>query len=391
MRGGGTGPRDPGGALNVAPATTFTLWVGLFGAAPDVPVSPAPRGGHQPRPGTSSHPGTWSPAAGGGLRAVTPRLSPMPPTAGRGLHPPCHVGRIPWPGSARHPRGSRGRTGRGQRGQEIGGGSRRRRERPPQPCPISLELPPPGAPAMAMRMGSVRVFCTPLLLLLLFLSSACTQPLPTALGEQQSNLRPGRAAQHTEGGGGARRGGGVTPWGPRGVPWHLPTHIPGGSRRPGDGRGVPAAGPRGALRVPSPRDEPLVGLSSSRCPVWPCRCLKSPFLSDDQVFRWFSCAHEHSMRFPPVVDDPNKREMPPAAHIYARGRVPIYVCERLHACPRVPPRRAERTRAANQPIRSKSSQRGGRPAGTTASPFSLVTDAAGLFPCPLSLVCLSPF
>lgn len=60
----------------------------------------------------------------------------------------------------------------------------------PQPCPISFELPPPGALAMAMLMDQIQVFCTPflLLLLLLFLSSACTQPVPTALGEQQSNL-----------------------------------------------------------------------------------------------------------------------------------------------------------------------------------------------------------
>lgn len=208
--------------------------------------------GISPIPAPALTPGLGAPWHGGEAQGGHPTVVTDATHGGTWPASPCRVACIPWPGSARHPRGSVGRTGRGQRGQEIGGGSRRRRERPPQPCPISLELPPPGAPAMAMRMGSVRVFCTPLLLLLLFLSSACTQPLPTALGEQQSNLRPGRAVQRTEGGGGARRGGGATPWGPRGVPWHLPTHVPGGFRRPGDGRGVPAAGPRGALRVPSP-------------------------------------------------------------------------------------------------------------------------------------------
>lgn len=86
---------------------------------------------------------------------------------------------------------------------------------------------------------------------------------------------------------------------------------------------------------PRPGDEPLVGLSSSRCPVWPCRCLKSPFLSDDQVFRWFSCAHEHSMRFPPVVDDPNKRETP-QPRIYTHVDACLYMCvstyTRVPAC-----------------------------------------------------------
>lgn len=63
---------------------------------------------------------------------------------------------------------------------------------------------------MAMLMDQVRVFCTPLLFLLFFLSSACTQPLPPALREQQSNLWLCRAMHQElaggQGGGGARRG-----------------------------------------------------------------------------------------------------------------------------------------------------------------------------------------
>lgn len=85
----------------------------------------------------------------------------------------------------------------------------------PQPCSISLELPPPSAPVMAMLMDQVRVFCTPLLFLLFFLSSACTQPLPPALREQQSNLWLCRAMHQElaggQGGGGARRGGDGVP------------------------------------------------------------------------------------------------------------------------------------------------------------------------------------
>lgn len=114
-----------------------------------------------------------------------------------------------------------------------------------------------------------------------------------------------------------------------------PRTSPGGPAAPGTGGGCPRQDPAVRYASPRPGDEPLVGLSSSRCPVWPCRCLKSPFLSDDQVFRWFSCAHEHSMRFPPVVDDPNKRETP-QPRIYTHVDACLYMCvstyTRVPAC-----------------------------------------------------------
>lgn len=120
--------------------------------------------GDPPPPSSHMHP-TWHPTHGAHQQAC-----PAAPTTQRG-----HVDGCGGHGTAWGDRGDRARWA-GQRG----GGSH------PQPCSISFELPPPGAPAMAMLMDQVRVFCTPLLLL--FLSSACTQPLPTALREQQSNL-----------------------------------------------------------------------------------------------------------------------------------------------------------------------------------------------------------
>lgn len=150
---------------------------------------------------------------------------------------------------------------------------------------------------MAMRMGSVRAFCAPLLLLL---SSACSQSLPTALGEQQSNLWPCRTARpHNALWVGGHRGD---------LGCHLPTHthppppqgdIPGSEDPPHRSRvaeglrlcprdgGAPQQDPTARCSAPLP-GEPRVGLSSSRCLVWPCRCLKTPFLSDNQVFRRFS-------------------------------------------------------------------------------------------------------
>lgn len=87
----------------------------------------------------------------------------------------------------------------------------------PQPCSISFELPPPGDPVMAMLMDQVRVFCTLLLLLFLFLSLACTQTLPTALGEQQSTLWLCRATHRGQVGG---LGVAVPMGGP--MPWVVP-------------------------------------------------------------------------------------------------------------------------------------------------------------------------
>lgn len=326
----------------------------------------------------------------GGLRVVSLWLSPMPPVVGRGPRPPAVWGASPGlgqPGTRVAPWGGRGGdSGDRRSGAAAGGGA----SVPLSPVPSALSclLPAP----LRWRCGWAQYECFVLLSSSSSSSSHRLVPSPCLQPSESNSPTSGRAGPRNAlrgaavpaGVGGRHRG---DPGVSRGT---SPRTSPGGPAAPGTGGGCPQRDPAVRCASPRPGDEPLVGLSSSRCPVWPCRCLKSPFLSDDQVFRWFSCAHEHSMRFPPVVDDPNKRETPPAAHIYARGRVPIYVCEHVHACPRVPPRRAERARAANQPIRSKSSQRGGRPAGTTASPFSLVTDAAGLFPCPLSLVCLSP-
>lgn len=74
------------------------------------------------------------------------------------------------------------------------------------------------------------MFCNPLLFLLLlfFLSSACSQPLPPALREQQSNLWLCRAMHQElaggQGGGGARHGGGMLSPGCPIAPLHAALH-----------------------------------------------------------------------------------------------------------------------------------------------------------------------
>lgn len=171
---------------------------------PQLPLSPAvgqgtPWGTHGPC-GTCHH----SPSDTAPSTRHPPAACPAPPPwhrQGHGL----------W-GALQH---RRGHGGQGQVSRTVG-----RWKCHPQPCSISLELPPPSAPVMAMLMDQVRVFV--LLLLLFFLSSACTQPLPPALREQQSNLWLCRAMHQElaggQGGGGARPGGDVIPGVSQGTP-----------------------------------------------------------------------------------------------------------------------------------------------------------------------------
>lgn len=181
MRGGGTGPRDPSGALAAAP---LPPGMGFLGCDVTVPHVPCPAGmPSAPSRHQLSPQGLMSQHQG--LQAVTPhsQVAVTSVTHGGARQRPrrahTHI--------TRHLHGHGGRTWREQRGREPGSGSGQRC--PPQPCPISLELPPPAP--LQWRCGWARCERS---VLLSSSSSHRLVPSPCLQPSESNSPTSGRAA-----------------------------------------------------------------------------------------------------------------------------------------------------------------------------------------------------